>query len=140
MRRQPASQPIFSRRLGAGSGRGSVHVKIFSPQPSTEHEGEWTCRYSVSRLGPTNRAAIGVDALQAFLVAYNHIATTLTENESTLSFNGNSVRLSFPRLLPYYSDEFSKHLDKVIHTETERFGRKLARRKRAATTSSKNRP
>ena len=95
---------IASRELVLADG-GRVTVQIGAPFPPPDYEGEYWCPYKISGLVSVRlRRVVGIDAIQALMLALQAIGTDLYSSEEyragRLSWfeNDRSATLGFPVL------------------------------------------
>lgn len=88
---------IASRSLRTGDG-GVVTVSLCAPQRMPDAPGDWYCAFRIEGPGAeeSDGYALGIDAVQALLLATVTIGDRLALNARPLTFLGGS-NLGFPR-------------------------------------------
>ncbi|WP_159802158.1 DUF6968 family protein [Arthrobacter zhaoguopingii] len=91
------SRVIASRSLRTADG-GGVTVRLCAPQRMPDAPGDWYCAFRIEGLGAEkpDGYALGIDAVQALLLATVRIGDRLALTAQPLTFLGGS-ELRFPR-------------------------------------------
>jgi hypothetical protein len=121
------------KRLANGAEYPVTVIVLAARQFRARHEDHFECAYQIKGLGShldladqdthTDKA-LGVDSVQALLLAFAAIHEKLRPHEPGLAFLGERGNDGFPLILSYsndYGPEFREHIRTLVEQETERF-------------------
>lgn len=122
--KQPrVAKPIAVRRLAVvGEPGRELIVTIGKPRPDPKPGGDWMCSFLVEGLPRTRRrAAHGVDALQALLMAVEGVRATLDASGLQLAWEGGEPGdTGIPRTVPlFYGLDFAQKIGRHIDREIQ---------------------
>ena len=98
----------------------SIKVEVLLGSPEQRTPDEWACPFRIVGLdGDTSEYGIGVDALQAIMMAQEGIATFLRASGRKLSWMGLPGETGIRRQIPMYigadfANEIEAHIDAKI--------------------------
>jgi len=107
----------------------SIEVEVKLGYPEQRTEDEWACPFLIVGLdGEISEYGIGVDALQAIMMAQEGIATFLRASGRKLSWMGLPGETGIRRQIPMYiGAEFANEIEAHIDAKIEAFN--LAKQK-----------
>lgn len=114
---------IAVRRLAVvGEPGREVVVTLGKPRPDPKPGGDWMCSYLVEGLPDARkRAAHGVDAMQALLMALEAVRVALRAAGLQLAWEGGEPGdAGIPRMVPlFYGLGFAREIERHIDAQIE---------------------
>lgn len=113
-------QSIATREIWIAETGAPVTVSVGAPRP--DKRGDWVCPYRITGLAsPVSDAAIGVDGVQALILAFEGIRRTLEAYPAEFSWVGEEGDHGFPRtVLTVFGREFAARIGGVMDEEIAR--------------------
>jgi hypothetical protein len=124
MRRPPKiklGRVIARRELTEYTGDSIRRVVISIGAPRPHPKGDWECPFLIEAWRQSRvEHAMGVDALQALLLAVEGVWTRLDQTGSRFEWLGPELGTGIPRPMPMLGKSFDKRLNRFVERETAR--------------------